>query len=115
MIKFDADGNRVEAPYDAELLSFVSDDMQIRDPFISECGRFTLDPVKDYGFAHMNTGGGCLALVLELPEGEYLMLTATDGISLPTAKDWLIARYDAHDDMVASCKGTEVKMAHEED
>jgi hypothetical protein len=115
MIKCDAEGNRFEAPYDAELLSFVCDGMQIRDPFISDCGRFESDPVKDYGFAHLDTGGGCQALVLKLPGGDSLMLTATDGISLPTAKDWMIARYNAEEDMMASCKGAEVKMAHEED
>lgn len=39
------------------------------------------------------TGGGCVALGAGSPEN-YVLITANDGVSLPTASDWMIGSYD---------------------
>ena len=63
----------------------------ITNPYLSECGRFAVDP-SYYGFYIQHTGGGCMALQKDLPpvgegpENERLILiTEDDGSSIPDA------------------------------
>jgi hypothetical protein len=87
-----ASGNQTKAPYLKEMLAFVHLDMEIRNPMMSECGRFGVDP-KYYGFDEYHTGGGCMALRKMLPCGEYLLLTDSDGTNIPLAEEWATALY----------------------
>lgn len=87
-----ASGNEVNVPYSPDVLAFVHNDMQIRNPMMSECGRFGVDP-KDYGFDEYHTGGGCMALRKMLPCGEYFLLTDADGCNIPLAEEWATALY----------------------
>lgn len=73
-----ADGAELKVQYSDELMSFTHGEMQIRNPLLSECGRFAVDP-KDYGFGGWPTGGGCVALRKELESGRYMLLTCSDG------------------------------------
>lgn len=77
-----ADGTEHKVQYSPELMSFTHDDMQIRNPMLSECGRTVVDP-KVYGFQEWERGGGCLALGKELEDGRYFLLTCSDGICPP--------------------------------
>jgi hypothetical protein len=74
---------REDVPYSAYLLAFSENGMEIRHPYMSECGRFDADPVADYGFEEVQTGGGCTALVKKTADGRELMLTDTSGCSTP--------------------------------
>jgi hypothetical protein len=87
-----ASGNEVKVPYSADLLAFTHQEMQIRNPMLSECGRCTVDP-RSYGFDEFHTGGGCMALRKMLPCGEYLLLTDADGCDIPSAEEWETALY----------------------
>lgn len=87
-----ASGKEVKVPYTADLLAFTHLDMQIRNPMLSECGRFNVEP-KYYGFDEFHTGGGCMALRKMLPCGEYLLLTDADGSDIPQAEEWETALY----------------------
>lgn len=100
---YNSDGTTNDVPYDPDVLAFVHEDFQIRDPMISECGRFKLDPIN-YGFTPYHTGGGCMALRRELENGDYLLLTDSDGSGIPTqedAKTALLGRYTAEGVAVA--------------
>ncbi len=56
-------------PYDESVMSFVHEDCHINDPTLSECGRFTVDPVEAYGFERaLREGQECL--VRKLHNGE---------------------------------------------
>lgn len=77
-----ADGTEMKVPYQPELMAFTHDDMQIRNPMLSECGRTAVDP-KVYGFKEWERGGGCVALGKELDDGRYFLLTRSDGICPP--------------------------------
>lgn len=83
-------GTTLKVPYVPDLMSFVHEDMQIRNPMMSECGRFGVDPTV-YGFEVWNTGGGCMALRKDLPNGDYLLLTDEDGCRIPEAAEWATA------------------------
>lgn len=96
-----ADGAEHKVPYSDELMAFVHNDMQIRNPLLSACGRFAADP-KDYGFEGWASGGGCVALRKELDNGRYLLLTHSDGIDLPDAtSDDLLGLYTQDGDPLA--------------
>lgn len=106
------DGLEYEADYDPNVLAFVFEDMEIRNPFLSECGRFSVDPGY-YGFKAVGTGGGCEALVKGLENGHYLMLSDEDGINIPDSKDIseaLIGRYNEKGEMIAICAMKDVHM-----
>lgn len=96
-----ADGHEHKVPYSDELMAFTHGDMQIRNPLLSECGRFAVDP-KDYGFEGWATGGGCVALRKELESGRYMLLTCSDGIDLPDASgDDLLGLYSQSGEPIA--------------
>jgi hypothetical protein len=48
--------------FDLKDMSFAFDGMSITNPTCSSCGRFTVDPITEYGFEIEGTGGGCTAL-----------------------------------------------------
>lgn len=89
-----ADGSSWRVAYDPTVLAFVHEDMEIRNPMLSECGRFDVDP-KYYGFEEYETGGHCLALIKTLENGDYLLLTDEDGGGIPETGDLnaLLGRY----------------------
>lgn len=51
------------------------------------------------GFAHWDTGGGGVAYGLHVGERQrfHVLVTDAGGMGLPSAADWLIGAYDAHD------------------
>lgn len=46
----------------------------ISNPTLSTCARFTVDPIKEYGFEIIHTGGGCTALQKKV-EGGWVVLS----------------------------------------
>jgi hypothetical protein len=96
------DGTTELRQYDPDLLSFEHEGYQIRDPMQSECSRFHIDPRK-YGFEEYHTGGGCMALIKDLPSGEYLLLTDENGDDIPAIGDQeaLLGRYTTEGEPVA--------------
>lgn len=85
-----ADGAEHKVPYSDELMAFTFGEMNVRNPLLSECGRFAADP-KDYGFEGWASGGGCVGLRKNLEGGRYMLLTDSDGLDLPdsTGEDLL--------------------------
>jgi hypothetical protein len=97
---------------DLSLLSFEHEGTCIQNPYLSPCSRFHADP-KDYGFHEVQTGGGCKALILQLPDGGSLWLTDEDGISLPNIGDpstIVLARYDAEGEQMSCVKVSEIPV-----
>ncbi|KKN85073.1 hypothetical protein LCGC14_0282420 [marine sediment metagenome] len=101
------------------LLRFEHDDMEISNPFMSACGRFTVNPATEYGFLAVLTGGGCMALEKELEGGRILRLTDESGTNLPDMDDTeelgnsLIGLYDAQNEEIACCFVHEVWTDHQ--
>lgn len=111
-----ASGNQVNVPYSADMLAFVHNDMEIRNPMMSECGRFMVDP-QTYGFDLYHTGGGCMALRKMLPCGEYFLLTDDSGGDIPLAEEWAEAQYGRYyrdGSPAIIIELGDVPMAHEE-
>ncbi len=81
------DGDFQEADYDPALMAFVHEGYEIRNPFLSECGRFAVDPELAYGFFAHHTGGGCMALVKQLEDGRQIWLTDEGGSAIPEAHE----------------------------
>lgn len=101
----------IEVPYDPKLLAFEFEGHEIRNPFLSPCGQFEVDPVETYGFAEAWTGGGCKALELVLPNSDVLLLTDEEGCDIPTISEWrtaLIGRRTAGGIPIALCDLGEV-------
>lgn len=86
MTLVDPTGQTSLAPYDPKVLAFIDEDMEIRNPYFSPCGRFLVDPVKAYGFVETHTGGGCMAL--DLPHGDGTLRLVQDGIFIGDPHDW---------------------------
>jgi hypothetical protein len=81
-------------------VAFVHDGDWIENPFLSPDGKTIADPAE-YGFQIVETGGGCCALDLALPDGGFIRLTDEDGSHLPDLADWqsaLVGRYDCAGD-----------------
>lgn len=76
-----ADGTEHKVQYSDELMSFAFGEMQIRNPQLSECGRFAAQP-QQYGFEGWSSGGGCVVLRKNI-EGRYFVLTDSSGCDLP--------------------------------
>jgi len=90
--------------YDPSLLAFEHNGLEVRNPFLSPDGLSVVDPVIEYGFKHVSTGGGCEALFLRLPCGGCIILTDSDGCGLPSQvgmADALIGRWNEHDEELA--------------
>lgn len=79
-----ADGAEHKVPYSDELMSFSYGEMNVRNPLLSECGRFAAQPLQ-YGFEGWASGGCCVALRKQLESGRYLLLTGPSGADLPDA------------------------------
>lgn len=69
------------------MIHFEHQGKTIYNPLLSACGRLLADPVKDYGFFAIDTGGGCQALCKTLPNGCQIWLTDADGSHLPDPGD----------------------------
>ena len=67
--------------FDLKDMSFSLDGMAVTNPTCSSCGRFTVDPITEYGFSIMGTGGGCSALQKKV-EGGWVVLTRNDSHKL---------------------------------
>lgn len=64
---------------------FMFNGVEVRNPTLSLCGRFIVDPKETYGFTEVSTGGGCTALQLDVEGGGYVWLTdGNDSSVLPT-------------------------------
>lgn len=87
MRHWDANGHETDVPYDPDLLSFEFEGVEITNPLWDECHTSRVDPAAYYGFEVHETGGGCRAYVMELPDGESLVLTGEDGSYLPDLND----------------------------
>lgn len=83
-------GTTLKIPYVADLMSFEHGGMNIRNPMMSDCGRFGVDP-KEYGFVEYTTGGSNMALMKQLDNGDYLLLTDDSGTDIPVAEEWATA------------------------
>ena len=97
-------GERTLAPYDPDLLSFEHEGTHIHMPLSSPCSRFWVNG-EIYGFKPYHTGGGCMAMRKDLPNGDYLLLTTSDGIHIPDkpedAADAILGRYVSDGEAIA--------------
>ena len=104
MTLYRPDGTSHLVEYDIQHLSFLYGGISIQNPFMSECSRFEVDP-RTYGFVEHHTGGGCTALIREMPVeegGGYLLLTDAEGINVPDDEETaLLGRYTNEGDPVA--------------
>lgn len=108
-------GTTLLVEYDPRLMAFVHEDMEIRNPMMSECGRFGVDP-KSYGFEQFHTGGGFMALYKELSDGDYLLLTNADGDDIPEQAEWataLLGRYNKDGEPLALITLLDIPMDSE--
>lgn len=95
---------RTASQYPPALLAFDHEGAEIRNPFLSPDGMEVVDPVATYGFAEIDTGGGCVALHRALPCGGGIILTDNDGSRLPCLQEMaeaLIGRWDAEGEQLA--------------
>lgn len=95
-----------KAEYDASLLSFEHNGVQIRNPYLSPDSTTLVDPVSAYGFEEVWTGSGCRALELTLPSGMKLTLTDDGGSDIVEPHEWhesLIGATNAQGDTLAYC------------
>jgi hypothetical protein len=65
-----------KSAFDLYDMTFSYDGTAISNPTLSCCGRFSVDPITEYGFSVIHTGGGCTALQLKV-EGGWVVLTDT--------------------------------------
>ena len=85
--------------FDFKDMSFLNDGMAITNPTCSSCGRFTVDPVTEYGFSIAHTGGGCTALEKKV-NGGWVVLT-DEGSSHQlgdTLSPFIMGFYDGNED-----------------
>jgi len=103
---FDQNGFPSLVPYDPDLLEFEFEGMGIRNPFISDCGRFDSHPLKDYPFQVVEKNGVAVAWSLTLPDGRQLALTDSEQRQPPVEGQFdtaLLTLQDADGKSVASC------------
>lgn len=103
---FDQNGVASVVPYDPSLLEFEFEGMGIRNPFVSDCGRFGADPLKDYPFQVVERDGVVVAWRQDLPDGRQLLLTDGEGLQPPVAgkfDDALLTLMSTEGKPVASC------------
>lgn len=99
--------------YEASLLAFEHDGIDVRNPYLSLCGRGLCDPVETYGFEEATTGGGLMALQKDLPDGRYLRIDY-DGC-IPDVDEWdkaTISLYNPDGNCIADC---ELRLVPDED
>lgn len=51
-------------------------------------------------FTEYHTGGGCLALAVDTPDGGQMLITSAGGGELPSAKDWILGIYDPEGELI---------------
>lgn len=114
-----ADGTDLQVPYNPELMSFDHEDMNIRNPMLSDCSRFGADPVKEYGFDEWGTGGGFTALRRDMTtQSRYLLLTDESGLEPPVPERWqeaLLGLYTEDGDAIAIIKVGDIPLVGEEE
>lgn len=77
------------------MIPFDHNGQNIYSPFLSECGRFSVDPAQ-YGFVLAETGGGCKALIKTLPKGDQIWITDSSGCAVPeSAEDAMMGYFRA--------------------
>jgi len=81
------DGEVSERAYSPDLLAFEHEGRLVRNPYLSGCGRFAVDPEVHYGFRSVRTPNG-FALEREHPEGGRLLLMTVDGCAIPDIELW---------------------------
>lgn len=96
-------------PYDETVMSFLHEDCYINDPTLSECGRFTVDPLEAYGFTQAVDENGEPCLSRPLDAGE-LRLTGADGKGLPEqgSQSNTLIRLDADGGIMASARISQI-------
>ena len=62
-------------------------------------------PIELFGvrFEECDTGGGCVALIGEMPDGTEVLITGYNEAYLPTRTDWNIGFYDHDQQQLALC------------
>lgn len=60
--------------FDLYDMTFNFEGTSISNPTLSTCGRFTVDPITEYGFEIIHTGGGCTALQKKV-EGGWVVIS----------------------------------------
>lgn len=111
---FDPQGIEFEAPYDPQILAFIHDDAEVRNPMRSECGRFSIDPRVEYGFKNHMVDEVCVAWTRELPGAGTIFLINRDGgcpLLLGDDEHVVIARYDGSGKLLASSALSEIPWA----
>jgi hypothetical protein len=98
--------------FDLKDMSFAFDGMSITNPTCSSCGRFTVDPITEYGFEIEGTGGGCTALQKKV-EGGWVVLSREVSHDLgDTLTPFLMGFYDgSQDDDTETMWGNELGIA----
>jgi hypothetical protein len=76
-----------EMEYDPGVLAFSHEGFEIRNPYLSECGRFSVDPEITYGFILSHTGGGCMALIKDIGDNKSIWLTDDSGTAIPELEE----------------------------
>lgn len=110
-------GTTLTVPYNADLMAFTHEDFQIRNPLLSECGRFWVS-AETYGFEPFHTGGGCMALRRDVPGDRYLLLTSSDGSHIPDkpedADTAILGLYTNGGDTIATTIVGEIPMGEDD-
>lgn len=83
---------------------FVFEGVEIKNPTLSSCGRFRVDPIGVYGFHVYQTGGGCTALHLDTSDGGYIWLTdgeVSHELAKETGEPFVMGFYDKEGNEIA--------------
>ncbi|MNJ48732.1 hypothetical protein D3C77_439330 [compost metagenome] len=94
MFSTSPDGGLAAHPHDAAVLSFEYNGMAITNPCLDESTVASADP-RGYGFVEAKIGA-VTALRLDLPDGDFLMLSDELGLQLPDAASILTTRFSRH-------------------
>ena len=107
--------------YKKDLLAFVFEDVEIRNPFLSECGRFDVDP-SVYGFFQKNDQPLGIRLEKKLADGETLCILPSlpehDSTGFPALLNVQynrLARVAANGEIRAMATIKDIVLAWEED
>jgi len=87
-----------KSDFDLNEMSFTFEGMSITNPTCSPCGRFTVDPIKEYGFEIIHTGGGCTALQKRVNGGWVVLSREVSHELGETLTPFLMGFYDDAED-----------------
>lgn len=96
LLRHDTNAEPAEVTLTAKGFDFLG--VEIRNPTLSPCGRFLVDPKEAYGFFQVDTGGGCTALQLNVKGGGHVWLSdGFDSAELPTVagQPFVMGFYDS--------------------